>query len=165
MGYGLPVRRRERLLQTCLFCGISIGSAKYCSNAHQYAYQRRILGGAWERGEISGSTAKGEILSWIRQYLIETRGEQCEICGWNERHPLTGRVPLQLDHTDGNPAYNRPENLQLLCPNHHALTVTWGRLNSVDGRKKYGRPERHPDAGRPLREAVRKKARGISAVG
>lgn len=44
----------------------------------------------------------------------------CEICGiseWNGK-PLT----LQLHHVNGNPADDRIENLQILCPNCHSQT-------------------------------------------
>lgn len=54
--------------------------------------------------------------------LVET----CSCCGvgniWHN-NPLT----LQLDHINGIHSDNRLENLQLLCPNCHSQTPTWGR--------------------------------------
>ncbi len=65
----------------------------------------------------------------LKRVLILLRGEKCEHCGWHERNPFTKRIPLQLHHIDGNDHNNRPENLELLCPNCHALTENWGARN------------------------------------
>ena len=45
---------------------------------------------------------------------------KCEICNlekWNNK-----LIPLELHHKNGNNKDNRLDNLQLLCPNCHALT-------------------------------------------
>jgi RNase P subunit RPR2 len=70
----------------------------------------------------------------VRRYLIEQGGERCSRCGWHERHPITGRVPLEIDHLDGNYANNSLSNVRLLCPNCHALTPTYRALNKGNGR-------------------------------
>jgi hypothetical protein len=65
---------------------------------------------------------------------MESYGFKCSICGWGERNPHTGKVPLHVDQIDGNARNNRPENLRLLCPNHHAPTPTYGAANWGNGR-------------------------------
>lgn len=50
-------------------------------------------------------------------------------CGWNEINPYTGLIPLQIHHIDGNCLNNEENNLELLCPNCHALTENYGNLN------------------------------------
>ena len=51
----------------------------------------------------------------------------CEVCGLNE---WTGRpIPLELHHVDGNHQNNTLPNLQLLCPNCHALTENYRGKN------------------------------------
>ncbi len=66
--------------------------------------------------------------------MLETYGELCSRWGWNERNPRTGRVPLAIDHIDGNWQNNREDNLRLLCPNCHSLTDTYMNLNRGKGR-------------------------------
>lgn len=48
---------------------------------------------------------------------------QCELCGWNQRSE-DGRIPLELDHINGDRKDNRLENLRILCPNCHSLQPT-----------------------------------------
>ena len=61
---------------------------------------------------------------------------KCEKCGWGEKNPITNTTPLQIHHIDGNCKNNKEENLQLLCPNCHSLTETFGRLNKNSTRKR-----------------------------
>jgi hypothetical protein len=48
---------------------------------------------------------------------------QCELCGWSKKAP-DGRLPLELDHINGDRFDNRLENLRILCPNCHSLQPT-----------------------------------------
>lgn len=47
----------------------------------------------------------------------------CELCGWAEQS-LDGRIPLELDHVNGDHYDNRIGNLRILCPNCHSLQPT-----------------------------------------
>lgn len=42
---------------------------------------------------------------------------------------LGGKIPLELEHIDGNTDNNELSNLTLLCPNCHALTATYRGKN------------------------------------
>ncbi len=51
----------------------------------------------------------------------------CELCKndqWNGKN-----IPLELNHIDGNRNNHRLENLEILCPNCHAQTVTYRGKN------------------------------------
>lgn len=47
----------------------------------------------------------------------------CEMCGWAKKS-LDGRIPLELDHINGDSKDNRLKNLRVLCPNCHSLQPT-----------------------------------------
>ena len=56
----------------------------------------------------------------IRILKEKLKPYKCEMCGlnmWNNH-----KIPLELHHVNGNNKDNSFENLQLLCPNCHALT-------------------------------------------
>jgi hypothetical protein len=79
---------------------------------------------------IEGTTVKSHILKMklIRDGLKE---EKCEICGLQEW--LGEKIPLELHHKDGNHFNNKLENLEILCPNCHALQPNNSGANSYMG--------------------------------
>jgi hypothetical protein len=85
----------------------------------------------------------------IRRFLIEKADERCQRCGWAERHAKTGRVPLEIEHIDGDWQNASESNLTVLCPNCHALTPTFRGMNR--GRGRPGRPGLRPN---PVKEAI-----------
>lgn len=58
-----------------------------------------------------------------RLFLAKLKSPQCEICGWAKKS-IDGRIPLELDHINGDSHDNRLENLRILCPNCHSLQPT-----------------------------------------
>ncbi len=52
----------------------------------------------------------------------------CEICGW-AKSADDGRIPVELDHINGDRYDNRLENLRILCPNCHSLQSTHRGMN------------------------------------
>lgn len=68
----------------------------------------------------------------VKRFLFKNgiKSPACEICGWCECRKSNGTIPVHLHHINGNPFDWRIENLQILCPNHHALTDNFGSLNT-----------------------------------
>lgn len=63
------------------------------------------------------------------------RTSKCELCGWSEKS-LDGRLPLELDHINGDRHDNRLANLRILCPNCHSLQSTHRGKNRNKNTKK-----------------------------
>jgi hypothetical protein len=63
-----------------------------------------------------------------RLFSAGLKSRKCEICGWN-KVSADGRMPLELDHVNGDSLDNRLENLRILCPNCHSLQITHRGLN------------------------------------
>jgi len=126
---------RVREWSACLGCGEPLGprAFKYCSPLCQRETRHRLYIERWLAGEEKGGSV-AFVSKHVRRYLVELGGDQCSRCGWAERHPRTGKIPLDIDHINGNYADNRPENVRLLCPNCHALTLTYKGMNRGNGR-------------------------------
>lgn len=67
----------------------------------------------------------------LKQRLIETRGSQCERCGYNNVDILV--VHHIVRRSDGGT--NELENLQLLCPTCHAEVHFYGVKQNLKGRR------------------------------
>ena len=120
----------------CLVCQKPVSStvARYCSNLCQMNERYQLYISRWKVGLEDGIVRPYELSNHIRRYLVEKGGNKCSRCGWAELNVVTGNVPLQVEHIDGNWQNCREENLVLLCPNCHSLTPTFGALNKGKGR-------------------------------
>ena len=99
-------------------------NGKYCSNKCQGEYQlknRFTIGSKWKQS--------------MGKYLKKIRGNKCEVCDITEHNGKP--IVFQIDHINGNREDNRYENLQIICPNCHSQTKTWGVKNaSKEGRMR-----------------------------
>ncbi|MBP7760613.1 HNH endonuclease [Candidatus Saccharibacteria bacterium] len=109
---------------------------KYCSNKCQrdFQYAKYITG--WKSGTINGERGLNtkNISQNIKRYLIERDGARCSQCGWGHENVFSGKVPIEVDHIDGDAMNNAEQNLRLLCPNCHSLTSNYRNLNKGNGR-------------------------------
>lgn len=121
----------------CLACGTQCKRHKqiYCSNQCQKDHQYQQYIKRWQEGLEDGMKGNQGISEHLRRYLHNLHDSACQECGWNKIHPITGLVPLTIDHIDGDYRNNKEENLRLLCPNCHSLTPTYGKLNAGNGRE------------------------------
>ena len=72
----------------------------------------------------------------VKSYVLKNKlirdgikEQKCEICGLSTW--LNKDIPLELHHIDGNHYNNQLDNLQILCPNCHALQ--WGNAGANMG--------------------------------
>ena len=108
---------------------------KFCSCKCNAEYKKKKLIEAWKKGEYKGSPE--HISDTIKNYLLEKHNYKCEICGFEGYNTFTKNSILQIHHKDGDARNNSEENLQLLCPNCHAMTDTYancGKRKSSRGR-------------------------------
>ena len=61
----------------------------------------------------------------LKKRLIKNgyREERCEICGFDEKRITDGKVPLYLNHKNGDQRDHRAENIELICWNCAGLVV------------------------------------------
>lgn len=80
----------------------------------------------------SDSTAS---TSYVRKLLIKEFSYK-EICSRCKIEMWEGeKLPVELDHINGDNRDNRLKNLRFLCPNCHSLTKTWRGRNKNTGTK------------------------------
>lgn len=142
--FGTGIRKTKRPICICKYCGkefIKYDNSKgyFCSCRCQHEYQYNENINKWKSGEIDGVSNGYSVASFIRRYLFEKYNNSCQMCGWDEVNPYSGKVPLQIHHIDGDCTNNKEENLQLLCPNCHSLTENYGSRNksATKGRNQY----------------------------
>ena len=121
--------RIKRKLKYCLACSKLLEHNKkiYCNNKCQQNFAKNAR---TEDDLLNLSNAA------LRRHLIEQYGPRCMKCGWCEVHPITGTVPIELNHIDGNAENKQTSNLELLCPNCHSLTPNYRALNKGNGRSQ-----------------------------
>lgn len=133
------VRKRFKKIYHCLNCNYELKgqNSQYCSVKCQNTRRFNLYISRWKTGLEDGSmgvNTKG-ISRHIRRFLLEKFRNKCSRCNWNKIHPKTLVVPLEINHIDGNAENNLEENLELICPNCHALTPNFRNLNKGKGRK------------------------------
>jgi len=107
----------------CAACGKPSGKNKYCRDCIDEGVH---LSSRRKKLEDIKNSAN------IRRYLLRTREYRCASCG--RKTWMGQKIPLEVDHVDGDHKNNTEENLRLICPNCHALTPTYKALNKGRGR-------------------------------
>ena len=125
----------------CEYCGkefVGRHGRKYCCNECCSAAKNEKRVQEWKDG-LYTLNPNDTLPESIRNYLFNKVNYKCEECGFEGYNKRTGKTILQIHHIDGNSANNREENLQVLCPNCHAMTDNYMGLN----KGKSGRVKRY----------------------
>jgi hypothetical protein len=68
----------------------------------------------------------------LKKYLIELGLKECKCENCTNDMWMGRAIPLELHHIDGNNENNNLTNLQVLCPNCHALTENYRKKKNGD---------------------------------
>jgi predicted nucleic acid-binding Zn ribbon protein len=120
-----PKRTYGRTKPKCLYCGKEINARydqKFCSNKCQGESRRNELFEKVRLEKFDELGNKASIDRTTKKYLIKVYGDKCMKCGWDDVNHWTGKVPIELNHIDGNPENHKLNNVELLCPNCHSLS-------------------------------------------
>lgn len=114
------MRRRTRFCELCQ----KPSNVRFCSYECRDTDRSNT---AIKRSELGIQKASATV---YRSYLIRTKGAKCMKCGWSEINPKSGKVPIQLNHINGNSEDHFPEfwlttNCQL------CITETWHTKTST----------------------------------
>ena len=107
-------------MKICPNCGKSVlkRNNKFCDKNCLDSYVIKVSDENYLKGNLLDPKS-------VKSAYLRHNPEICVCCkigpNWN------GKIlVLQLDHIDGNSDNNNPLNLQLLCPNCHSQTETFG---------------------------------------
>jgi hypothetical protein len=133
--------RKEKKKISCLNCSSVFSPSqkyrKYCSLSCQGKKQAKSTIEEWKNGNNKGYSGKTmQVPPWLRKYLFEKFESKCCKCGWCEINPTTSKIPLEVNHIDGDASNSKEENLELLCPNCHSLTPNFRALNKASKRNR-----------------------------
>lgn len=112
---------------------------RFCSKECFVEYYKAQQVKSWLNGEYNGDR-RFRLSKAIKEYFMNLKGNVCEVCNKCYVNPYTGLSILQIHHIDGDATNNRIENLQLLCPNHHAMTENFGSRNK-NSKREYRKEE------------------------
>ena len=135
--------RRTSNKKKCPHCTTMIQPTSTACNAHRWTTDtpgsdeekiRDWLSGDWS-GQYGPKTPH-VVSPIVRKYLYEQCNHSCTKCGFSEVHPEDGSPILQINHVDGDAQNHSPGNLEVLCPNCHAMTPNFGSRNQVSTRPR-----------------------------
>ena len=133
-------KRHKRKREDYVFFCSRACSTKYANKAstEYHAKNAEEYIKAWLAGKKPGhyvGSNNNKLREYVRTYLFEEADYKCSRCGFSGENEVTGNTILQIHHKDGNSENSSKENLEVLCPNCHAMTDTFMNLNAGSGRK------------------------------
>jgi hypothetical protein len=133
--------KKEKKIKICNYCKENFHSrpkiCKFCSKECEIKFKTEQTISKWKTGHVKGYTGKTmQVSSWLRKYLFDKFDSKCHMCGWCEINPTTNKIPLEVNHIDGDASNTVEENLELICPNCHSLTPNFRALNKNSKRNR-----------------------------
>ena len=135
------------MVKNCPECNVEI-TGKYrnfktfCSRLCYESNIKKFHLQQWLHGEVVGhkNTPNKDIKDFVRLYLLNKYNYSCAKCGFSGVNLVSGKTVLQIHHIDGNSENSTVDNLQVLCPNCHAMTETYMGLNRGNSKRnnRYG---------------------------
>ena len=140
--FQLAINESTSIAQVLIKLELAPKGGNYAT-ANRYIKENNIdishfKGQGWNKGKTIGPKRPIEDYlnnsQTIQSYKLKARiikenilPHQCNFCKNTEW--LQNPIPLELHHKDGNHENNNLNNLELLCPNCHALTDTYRGKN------------------------------------
>lgn len=141
-------RKPAETNNTCVYCGSEFEGSytrRFCDNTCSANHKAVLFGTMWETGgsdfvnEYSKAARKaGSIEGVARRYLFIVNNFKCSRCGWTYEPSDGGLPPLHASHKDNNFKNNSFDNLELLCPNCHAVDTRESPTKHGSGRRLNG---------------------------
>jgi hypothetical protein len=104
--YGISCRKEN----PCIICGKLILGGLHKKTCSRTCSNKNRSGTQYKLGRPRD---KARVLSKVKERLSSLRGRKCERCTYNIFEVL------QVHHKNRDRKDNRPENLELICPNCH----------------------------------------------
>lgn len=128
--------QREKVNREICVCGGKKGNqAQFCQSCRLRMIKEDRIS-EWLSGEWSGGSEAG-LSKTIRAYLLEQSNYECSKCKFNTPHPDDNKTILEINHINGDGTDHSKENLEVVCPNCHALTSNYRARNMGKGRPHY----------------------------
>lgn len=123
---------KRGIIKSCLKCNINFVDSRsnFCKNHRSHSNTKLT-----DIKEAKTDHTRKRILLEIKEYKCEV----CNLSTWCNK-----KIPLELDHIDGNSDNNDMSNLRLICCNCHAQTETYKGKNKFKGSsRQVNRRERY----------------------
>lgn len=120
----------------CINCNIELtkNEKKYCSVKCQQKYAWKLRKEFFEKtGNFGNVNSDSSLRKLYKRYLIEIRGHRCEIC--NNHEWMGDRIPLIIDHINGDSLDYGLNNLRIICGNCDMKLPIYKNKNRGYGRE------------------------------
>lgn len=120
------IKKERQADRFCKNCNKKLNSRQlnYCSKQCEKEFKNKTRIEDWSNGKLNLNMS--QLPEYIRNFLLEESKFKCIKCGYSGFNPFTGKTILHIHHKDGNHTNNIKENLEVLCPNCHAMTENFG---------------------------------------